>query len=139
MTDPKAPQDPQHDAHIPADLTPEHEADIREERARMFTLGFWKSLLMGREGLGDTFWAGNYLAALFFVPVYVLLLAIPPLYGLIPVVFILFGIYLLAVARAVWLAKPKGDSGKGMKLLGVIWTLMNAAMSLAYTPFTGGS
>ncbi|TNE70079.1 hypothetical protein [Celeribacter ethanolicus] len=130
---------PEHDDHIPADLTPANESEIEAERARMFTLGFWKSLLAGREGLGDTFWAGNYLAALFFVPVYVLLIAIPPLYGLIPVVFALFGIYLLFVARAVWLAKPKGDAGKGWKIAGVIWTLMNAAMSLAYTPFTGGS
>ncbi|WP_460274618.1 hypothetical protein [Celeribacter sp. ULVN23_4] len=129
----------EHDDHIPADLTPENENEIEAERARMFTFGFWKSLLAGREGMGDTFWAGNYLAALFFVPIYVLLIAIPPLYGLIPVVFILFGIYLLFVARAVWLAKPKGNSGMGWKIFGVIWTLMNAAMSLAYTPFTGGS
>lgn len=128
----------EHDDHIPADLTPENENEIEAERARMFTFGFWKSLLAGREGMGDTFWAGNYLAALFFVPIYVLLIAIPPLYGLIPVVFILFGIYLLFVARAVWLAKPKGNSGMGWKFFGVIWTLMNAAMSLAYTPFTGG-
>lgn len=129
----------EHDDHIPADLTPEHEEEIQAERARMFTFGFWKSLLAGHEGMGDTFWAGNYLAALFFIPVYVVLLAIPPLYGLIPVVFILFGLYLLAVARAVWIAKPKGDSGMGLKILGVLWTLMNAAMSLAYTPFTGGA
>lgn len=129
----------EHDDHIPADLTPDNESEIEAERARMFTLGFWKSLLAGREGMGDTFWAGNYLAALFFIPVYVLLLAIPPLYGLIPVVFILFGIYLLFIARAVWLAKPKGNAGLGWKIAGVIWTLMNAGMSLAYTPFTGGS
>lgn len=129
----------EHDDHTPADLTPENESEILDERARMFTLGFWKSLLAGREGMGDTFWAGNYLAALLFIPVYVILVAIPPLYGLIPVVFVLFGIYLLFVARAVWMAKPKGDAGKGWKIAGVIWTLMNAAMCLAYTPFTGGS
>ena len=128
-----------HDDHIPADLTPENEDQIQAERARMFTFGFWKSLLKGQEGMGDTFWAGNYLAALLFMPVYIVILAIPPLYPVMPVAFVLFGVYLLAVARAVWLAKPKGPSGMGIKLLGVIWTLMNAAMSLAYTPFTGGS
>ncbi|AJE48186.1 hypothetical protein [Celeribacter indicus] len=130
---------PEHDEHTPEDLTPENEGEIRAERARMFTFGFWKSLLAGREGLGDTFWAGNYLAALFFIPVYILLLAIPPFYVLIPVVFALFGIYLLFVARAVWLAKPKGGAGIGWKIAGVIWTLMNAAMSLMMTPFSGGA
>lgn len=48
----------EHDDHIPADLTPDNESEIEAERARMFTLGFWKSLLAGREGMGDTFWAG---------------------------------------------------------------------------------
>ncbi|MCA0045219.1 hypothetical protein [Celeribacter litoreus] len=128
----------QHDEHLPKDMTPVNEASIREERARMFTLGFWKSLLAGKEGLGDTFWAGNYLAALFFIPVYVILLAIPPLYGLFPYVFGAFGIYLLFVARAVAKAKPKGNSGLGLKIVGVLWTLMNATMCLTMSPFTGG-
>jgi hypothetical protein len=130
--------DSHHDDRIPADLTPDNEEEILAERARMFTLGFWKSLLLGREGMGDTFWAGNYLAALFFIPVYVVIVAFQPLYVLLPVVFVAFGLYLLAVARAVWIAKPKGTSGLGMKILGVIWTLMNAATVLAVSPFSAG-
>ncbi|WP_417273427.1 hypothetical protein [Celeribacter halophilus] len=138
MTDPQ-------DDYIPEDLTPSNMDDIRAERARMFTLGFWKSLLAGHEGMGDTFWAGNYLAALFFIPVYVLLLAIPPLYGLFPYLFAAFGVYLLFVARAVAKAQPKGklrtaSRWKQMfwKTFGVAWTLMNATMCLTMSPFTGG-
>ncbi|WP_417262122.1 hypothetical protein [Celeribacter sp.] len=134
---------PEHDDHIPADLTPENENEVLDERARMFTLGFWKSLLAGHEGLGDTFWAGNYLAALLFLPLMVLLFTIasflPSLSFLLSTSFVALGVYFLFVARAVWLAKPKGDTGLGWKIVGVIWTLMNAGMSLAYAPFTGGA
>ena len=50
---------------------------INADRARMFTATFWKSLLQGREGLGDTFWAGNYLAGLLFLPLVIVLLFVP--------------------------------------------------------------
>lgn len=111
---------------------------IQAERSRMFTRGFWKSLLLGREGLGDTFWAGNYLAGLLFLPVVILLLSVPLFYPLMAPAFVIFGLYLLAVARAVWLAKPKGTSGKGLKILAVVWTLLNALSVLAVSPFSGG-
>ena len=111
---------------------------INADRARMFTLGFWKSLLQGREGLGDTFWAGNYLAGLLFLPIIIVMLFVPLFYGLMAPAFILFGLYLLAVARAVWLAKPKGNSGTGLKILAVIWTLLNAITVMAASPFSAG-
>ncbi|MFT6424293.1 MAG: hypothetical protein ACJAX9_000641 [Celeribacter sp.] len=111
---------------------------INADRARMFTATFWKSLLQGREGLGDTFWAGNYLAGLLFLPLVIVLLFVPVLYGLIAPAFVMFGLYLLAVARAVWLAKPKGNSGMGLKITAVIWTLLNAVSVMAVSPFSAG-
>jgi hypothetical protein len=131
-----------HDDHIPADLTPKNEGEIQAERARMFTFGFWKSLLAGREGLGDTFWAGNYLAGLLFLPIMVVFLAlasfVPLLSPLLSASFVVFGVYLLGVARAVAIAQPKGNSGIGLRIFGVIWTLMNAGMCLVYSPFVAG-
>jgi hypothetical protein len=50
----------------------------------------------------------------------------------------MFGLYLLAVARAVWLAKPKGNSGMGLKITAVIWTLLNAVSVMAVSPFSAG-
>lgn len=111
---------------------------INADRARMFTATFWKSLLQGREGLGDTFWAGNYLAGLLFLPLVIVLLFVPVLYGLIAPAFVMFGLYLLAVVRAVWLAKPKGNSGMGLKITAVIWTLLNAVSVMAVSPFSAG-
>lgn len=111
---------------------------INADRARMFTRAFWKSLLQGREGLGDTFWAGNYLAGLLFLPIVIVLLFVPVLYGLIAPAFVMFGLYLLAVARAVWLAKPKGNSGMGLKITAVVWTLLNALCVMAVSPFSAG-
>jgi hypothetical protein len=113
-------------------------AQINADRARMFTRGFWKSLLQGREGLGDTFWAGNYLAGLLFLPIVILMLFVPLFYGLIAPAFVIFGLYLLAVARAVWIAKPKGNSGKGVKILALVWTLLNAISVMAVSPFSAG-
>lgn len=113
-------------------------AQINADRARMFTLGFWKSLLQGREGLGDTFWAGNYLAGLLFLPIVIMMLFVPLFYGFIAPAFVMFGLYLLAVARAVWIAKPKGNSGKGMKILALVWTLLNAISVMAVSPFSAG-
>lgn len=111
---------------------------INADRARMFTVTFWKSLLQGREGLGDTFWAGNYLAGLLFLPIVIIMLFVPLFYGLIAPAFVIFGLYLLAVARAVWLAKPKGNSGKGIKITAVVWTLLNAVSVMAVSPFSAG-
>jgi hypothetical protein len=111
---------------------------INADRARMFTVTFWKSLLQGREGLGDTFWAGNYLAGLLFLPIVIIMLFVPFFYGLIAPAFVIFGLYLLAVARAVWLAKPKGNSGKGIKITAVVWTLLNAVSVMAVSPFSAG-
>lgn len=127
------------DEQLPEDLKPDDLDAIQAERQRMLTRGFWVSLLKGKEGLGETFWAGNYLAALFFLPVIVFILAIPPLYPLMGVSFVLFGVYLLVVARAVAIAKPKGDSGIGLRILGVVWTLLNAFTCLSYAPFSAGA
>ncbi|MBU2868567.1 hypothetical protein [Pacificibacter marinus] len=113
-------------------------AQINADRARMFTWAFWKSLLQGREGLGDTFWAGNYLAGLLFLPIVIVMLFVPFFYGLIAPAFVMFGLYLLAVARAVWLAKPKGDSGKGIKITALVWTLLNAISVMAVSPYSAG-
>ncbi|MBU2935781.1 MULTISPECIES: hypothetical protein [Pacificibacter] len=120
-------------------------AQINADRARMFTWAFWKSLLQGREGLGDTFWAGNYLAGLLFLPIVIVMLFVPFFYGLIAPAFVMFGLYLLAVARAVWLAKPKGDSGKGTKIMAkvykfmaLVWTLLNAICVMAVSPYSAG-
>jgi len=113
-------------------------AQINADRARMFTWAFWKSLLQGREGLGDTFWAGNYLAGLLFLPIVIVMLFVPFFYGLIAPAFVIFGLYLLAVARAVWLAKPKGDSGKGIKITALVWTLLNAICVMAVSPYSAG-
>jgi hypothetical protein len=113
-------------------------AQINADRARMFTWPFWKSLLQGREGLGDTFWAGNYLAGLLFLPIVIVMLFVPLFYGLIAPAFVIFGLYLLAVARAVWLAKPKGSSGKGIKITALVWTLLNAISVMAVSPYSAG-
>lgn len=113
-------------------------AQINADRARMFTVPFWKSLLQGREGLGDTFWAGNYLAGLLFLPIVIVMLFVPMFYGLMAPAFVIFGLYLLAVARAVWLAKPKGNSGKGMKIVALVWTLLNAISVMAVSPYSAG-
>jgi len=113
-------------------------AQINADRARMFTWAFWKSLLQGREGLGDTFWAGNYLAGLLFLPIVIVMLFVPFFYGLIAPAFVIFGLYLLAVARAVWLAKPKGDSGKGIRITALVWTLLNAICVMAVSPYSAG-
>jgi hypothetical protein len=104
----------------------------------MFTRGFWIRLLQGREGLGDTFWAGNYLAGLLFLPIVIVMLFVPVFYGLIAPAFVVFGLYLLCVARAVWLAKPKGNSGKGLKILALVWTLLNAISVMAVSPYSAG-
>lgn len=111
---------------------------INADRARMFTWPFWKSLLQGREGLGDTFWAGNYLAGLLFLPIVIVMLFVPVFYGLMAPAFVIFGLYLLAVARAVWLAKPKGNSGKGIKIFALVWTLLNALTVMAVSPYSAG-
>ncbi|WP_439103897.1 hypothetical protein [Celeribacter marinus] len=130
------------DNHIPDDLTPENLDEIATERQRMFTRGFWISLLKGREGLGDTFWAGNYLAGLIYLPIMIVLLTLAsfaPIFSpLLSASFVVFGIYLLAVARAVAVAKPKGNSGLFTRALGVIWTLMSAASVIVYAPFVAG-
>lgn len=123
---------------LPEDLIPDDMDHIQDERARMFTRQFWGQLLKGQEGLGDTFWAGNYLAGLLFLPLVVFLLFIPPLYALIGPAFVVFGLYLLVVARAVAVARAKGDTGIGWRIFGVLWTLMNAGMCLSYAPFSAG-
>ncbi|WP_417241491.1 hypothetical protein [Celeribacter sp.] len=130
------------DNHLPDDLTPDDLDQIAAERQRMFTRAFWISLLKGKEGLGDTFWAGNYLAGLFYLGVMIALLAIasfiPVLSPVLSASFVVFGIYLLAVARAVAIAKPKGNSGLFIRTLGVVWTLMSAASVLVYAPYVAG-
>lgn len=128
--------------HLPKDLTPDDMKAIAKERQRFMTRRFWVSLLKGHEPLGDTFWAGNYLAALYFLPVMILLLVIgsfvPALSVLLSLSFVIFGIYILGVARAVAVAKPKGQAVKGWRIVGVIWTLLNAATLLTYAPFVAG-
>lgn len=125
--------------HLPEDLKPADYDRIAEERQRFMKREFWISLLKGREALGDTFWAGNYLAALFFLPVMIVLLAlgsfVPSLSFLLSASFVAFGIYLLAVARAV--AVAKSSSAIGWRVAGVVWTLLNAGTLLMYAPFSG--
>ncbi|WP_417247995.1 hypothetical protein [Celeribacter sp.] len=128
--------------HLPEDLTPDDMEAIAKERQRFMTRRFWVSLLKGQEPLGDTFWAGNYLAALYFLPVMIFLLAlgsfVPALSVLLSMSFVIFGIYILGVARAVAVAKPKGQAVKGWRIVGVTWTLLNAATLLTYAPFAAG-
>jgi hypothetical protein len=113
-------------------------AQNNADRARMFTWPFWKSLLQGREGLGDTFWAGNYLAGLLFLPIIIVMVFVPLLQGLMAPAFVIFGLYLLAVARAVWFAKPMGSSGIGIKITALVWTLLNAISVMAVSPYSAG-
>jgi len=130
------------DDQLPKDLTPENLEEIAQQRQRMFTRAFWIGLLKGNEGLGDTFWAGNYLAGLFYLGVMIVLLAlasfIPFFSPVLSASFVAFGIYLLAVARAVAVAKPKGNAGTTLRVLGVIWTLLGAASVLVYSPYVAG-
>lgn len=127
--------------HLPEDLKPEDMAAIAAERQLYLTRGFWVSLLKGRESLGDTFWIGNYLSALIFLPVMIVIFMmaalVPAVAFLMPVAFILFGVFLLGVARAVGVAPSK--RGLAWRVVGVAWTLMNALMMLASGPLVLGA
>ncbi|MEJ1999882.1 MAG: hypothetical protein P8X77_00600, partial [Maritimibacter sp.] len=102
-------------------------SDIQAERERIFTIAFWSSLLSGREGLGDTFWFGNYLFGLMAFPLIFLIAIQAPLDRILSIVSLLFSLYFLVVARAVSLSKPKGDAGAGWKIAGVFVTLLHVA------------
>ncbi len=114
-------------------------SDIQTERERLFTIAFWSSLLTGHEGLGDTFWFGNYLFGLLAFPLIFLIAILAPLGPVLSIISLLFSLYYLLVARAVFLAKPKGDAGVGWKIAGVFVTLLNVASAFIYALAMGGA
>lgn len=126
------------------DPTPE---DIRAERRRMITPGFWVSLLKGREPLGETFWGGNLLSALLLAPVFiVILLFVAPVApaaaaGIFTVISALYGLFLLGVARAVAVARPRpgAKAPRVLRIAGVVVTLLSALylIGLAVLPAVG--
>lgn len=109
------------------------DADIQAERRKYATLRWWRSVLAGRETLGETFWTGNYLSALVVVPLIVMLLVIPPLIPLGAALLGLYGLFLLALTTAVARASPKGGGWTWWKLPAVLLTLLNAATALGLT------
>ncbi len=94
------------------------------------SMEYWIGLISGKEPLGDTFWKGVFLPSLIVVPLSTLLAAVKILSLINGVILGLFAIYLLALARAVIIAKPVGDAGKGWNITGSLFALACAGIAL---------
>ena len=118
---------------------PQHELDdIAEEREKIFTPDWFKSLFAGRLAPGDTFWLGNYGVGLFVVPTIVmlaLLLAMmaPASMGtVLGAVAGLFGVYRLAILRALVTASRATPGPKGWRITGIVVTLIEGLALLGF-------
>jgi hypothetical protein len=115
-----------------SELNEKQLADLVVERAKIFTPGWFADLLAGRLRFGDTFWLGNYGVLLFVVPAVVLISGL--LYAQAPAAMLpflrlvagLFGLWSLAVLRALWQIGGRG----GWPVTGLIVTAATALGTL---------
>lgn len=115
------------------------DAEIQAERRKYATLRWWRSVLSGRETLGETFWTGNYLSALVVVPVVVMLLVIPKMLPVAIALLGVYGVFLLFLTVAVARARPKDGKWTWWKLPGVALTLVDAVLVIGLTMQLGAS
>jgi len=122
-----------------AELTPREIEKIEAERAKIFTAPWFRDLVAGRLGLGDTFWIGNYGVLLGVVPVVVLISGL--LYAQLPDLLTPFlrlftlalGLWRLITLRALAKARARLAARGAWPIVGLIWTLGEAITAFVYT------
>lgn len=120
------------------ELTEREIEKIEAERAKIFTAPWFRDLVAGRLGLGDTFWIGNYGVLLGVVPLVVLISGL--LYAQLPDLLTPFlrlfaaalGLWRLVTLRALAQARTRLAARGAWPIVGLIWTLGEAITAFAY-------
>ena len=119
--------------------TPQSALDaIRAERTRIFSRQWFRDLLAGRLGPGDTFWLGNYGTAMVIVPLVMLLAMIlaisapAAMPSTLAAIAALVGLYRITILRALVVTTRAAAGPNGWRWTGVVWTGIEAALLLGY-------
>ncbi|RWR51872.1 hypothetical protein EOW65_03170 [Sinirhodobacter ferrireducens] len=120
------------------ELTEREIEKIEAERAKIFTAPWFRDLVAGRLGLGDTFWIGNYGVLLGVVPLVVLVSGL--LYAQLPDLMTPFlqlfaaalGLWRLVTLRALARARTRLAAPGAWPIVGLIWTLGEAITAFVY-------
>ncbi|MFC5737078.1 hypothetical protein [Sinirhodobacter huangdaonensis] len=120
------------------ELTEREIEKIEAERAKIFTAPWFRDLVAGRLGLGDTFWIGNYGVLLGVVPLVVLISGL--LYAQLPDLLTPFlrlfaaalGLWRLVTLRALARARTRLAARGAWPIAGLIWTLGEAITAVVY-------
>lgn len=120
------------------ELTEREIEKIEAERAKIFTAPWFRDLVAGRLGLGDTFWIGNYGVLLGVVPLVVLISGL--LYAQLPDLLTPFlrlfaaalGLWRLVTLRALARARTRLAARGAWPIVGLIWTLGEAIIAVVY-------
>lgn len=113
-------------------------ARIQAERAQIFTPDWFRRLLSGRLGVGDTFWLGNYAVLLGVVPLVVLVAGL--LYAQAPGAMMPFlrgfalavALWRLGIVQALWRARSTRRAKGVWPVAGLLWTLGEAVAAARY-------
>lgn len=107
---------------------------ILDQRARIFTPGWFRDLIAARLGFGDTFWLGGYGILLALVPLVVLISGLiyaqapegvtPFLRGVVGV----FGLWRIVILQALLRRGPRGV----WPVIGILWLLGEALACFGY-------
>jgi hypothetical protein len=109
-----------------------------QDRRRYFTRAWIRSMLQGREGLGDTFWVGNFGMLLIIVPLAALVPVLLSGVGMGPGLLIplqglflaLVGLYFVGLGRAVFIVARRTPQAGPWRWVGLAYTLAQAALCL---------
>lgn len=116
---------------------------VIDQRREIFRPAWFKKLLAGKLGLGDTFWIGNFGIALVFVPILFLfatvLLAFASDDALLnlslAIVSALMTIYYTLLVRAVFRAAKRTPEVGGWRWVGVGYTALQVIIAMLFTIF----
>lgn len=117
---------------MPSELNEKQLHDLVEERAKIFTPGWFADLFGARLGFGDTFWLGNFAILLFVVPLVVLVAGVlyaqsaPAMMVFLRIAAGLWGLWLGVIGWVLWRVGPRG----GWPVTGLVVTLASALYAL---------
>ena len=110
--------------------------EIAETRARYFSLRWFKELLSGQLGFGDTFWLGNYGVQLFTVPALMLVVGLivasapGALNGFLGGVFAASAVWQALLLLALFKVRARTSARGGWVLAGLLLTAVSCLIAL---------